>query len=62
MKKKVISLDVFSTFFSVSSAISFNETFGEYRLIKLTDVDLRWQMLEERRQLEEYDQLEGETF
>lgn len=36
--------------------------FGEYIPIKIAIVDLPWQMLEERRPLEEYDQLEGEPF
>ncbi|KQG95747.1 hypothetical protein APC57_06270 [Acinetobacter baumannii] len=49
-------------FSSVSSAISFYEAFGEYRPIKLTVVDLPWQMLEAQRPLEEYDQLEGQPF
>ncbi|MDC5521740.1 hypothetical protein NRA58_15150 [Acinetobacter baumannii] len=47
---------------SVSSAISFYETFGEYRPIKITVIDLPWYILEEKRPLEEYDQLEGEPF
>lgn len=47
---------------SLSSAISFHETFGEYRPIKIIVTDLPWCILEEKRPLNEYDQLNGEPF
>lgn len=47
-------------FSSVSSAISLYETFGQYRPIKISVVDLPWYIIEEKRPLEEYDQLDGE--
>ncbi|MFK6082196.1 hypothetical protein Q4334_04520 [Acinetobacter baumannii] len=46
----------------VGDAKAVYTTFGEYIPIKIAVVDLPWQMLEERRPLEEYDQLEGEPF
>jgi len=49
-------------FSSVNSAISFYETFGQYRPIKISVVDLPWYLIEEKRPLEEYDQLNGEPF
>ncbi|MDP7762335.1 hypothetical protein [Acinetobacter baumannii] len=44
---------------AVESAIYFYEYFNDYVPVRIAVVDLPWQMVEARRPLREYDQLEG---
>ncbi|MGT2549027.1 hypothetical protein ACQCTT_00645 [Acinetobacter geminorum] len=47
---------------AVESAIYFYEYFNDYVPVRIAVVDLPWQMVEARRPLREYDQLEGEPY
>ncbi len=47
---------------AVESAIYFYEYFNDYVPVRIVVVDLPWQMVEARRPLREYDQLEGEPY